>query len=59
MGDQVGIYPQDPFVPPCPLEDMFPVGAVYLTVVNTNPAVLLGFGTWVQIGQGKLVEGEP
>jgi hypothetical protein len=57
MGEQIGIFPQDPFVPALP--DLFPIGAVYLTVVNTNPAVLLGFGTWVQIGQGKLVEGEP
>lgn len=70
MAEQVGIYPQDPFVPPCPpnppgtfpapvLRELFPVGALYFTTVNVNPGVLLGFGTWVQVGQTKLLEGRP
>jgi hypothetical protein len=31
------------------LPAVFPVGAVYLTAVATNPGTLLGFGTWTQI----------
>ncbi len=30
----------------------FPVGSVYLAVVATDPATLLGYGTWSQIAKG-------
>ena len=30
----------------------FPVGALYLTVVNTNPSTLLGYGTWASFSTG-------
>ena len=36
---------------------MFPVGSTYPTVVNTNPATLLGFGTWASIGSGTVLMG--
>lgn len=31
------------------LQSVYPVGAVYISTVATNPATLFGFGTWVQI----------
>ena len=36
----------------------FPIGAVFLAVVSTNPATLLGYGTWAQIAQGKFLVGQ-
>lgn len=32
---------------------IFPVGAVYISTVSTNPATLFGFGTWVAYGTGR------
>lgn len=37
--------------------DAFPVGSVFLSVVSTNPATLLGYGTWSAIGAGKVLVG--
>lgn len=34
----------------------FPVGAVYITVINNNPGNFLG-GTWIQFGQGRTLMG--
>lgn len=31
------------------LEQVYPVGAVYISTVSTSPATLFGFGTWQQI----------
>lgn len=36
--------------------DVFPVGAVYISVTATNPSTYFG-GTWVQFGQGKTLVG--
>jgi len=45
------------------LADVYPVGAVYLSVVATSPAILFGFGTWTRLGQGRALvgvdEGDP
>jgi len=32
----------------------FPVGYIFLSMVNTNPNTLLGYGTWTYLGQGKI-----
>lgn len=37
---------------------MWPVGSVYLSVVDTDPAVLLGIGTWQAIGAGRVLVGQ-
>lgn len=37
-------------------EALYPVGSVYINAaVDTNPATLLGFGTWVTVGDGKVL----
>jgi hypothetical protein len=36
----------------------YPIGSVYLSVVSTDPATLLGFGTWAQIAQGQALFGQ-
>lgn len=35
----------------------WPVGSVFISVVPTNPATLLGFGTWVAFAQGRVLVG--
>ena len=37
--------------------DAFPVGAVFIAVVSTNPATLLGYGTWSAFGAGRMPVG--
>ncbi len=40
------------------MDDRFyPVGTIYTSVVATNPGTLLGFGTWVVFGAGKVMIG--
>jgi len=37
---------------------LFPVGSIYINSgVTTNPATLLGFGTWVAFGAGRVMVG--
>jgi hypothetical protein len=35
---------------------VYPVGSIYMSVVNTNPGTLFG-GTWVEFGSGRVVVG--
>ncbi len=36
----------------------YPVGAVFIDTIGTrNPAAILGFGTWAEIGQGRVLVG--
>jgi microcystin-dependent protein len=35
----------------------WPVGSVFISVVNTNPATLLGFGTWAAFAAGRVLVG--
>lgn len=38
------------------LQAMYPVGSVYINASSTtNPSSLLGFGTWVSVGDGKVL----
>ena len=39
------------------LATLFPVGAIYTAVVSTNPATLIGFGTWTAFGAGRVMVG--
>jgi hypothetical protein len=40
------------------LQALYPVGSVYINAsVTTNPATLLGFGTWVAFGAGRVMVG--
>lgn len=40
------------------LEKVYPVGSVYINAsVSTNPATLLGFGTWIAFGAGRVMVG--
>jgi hypothetical protein len=37
---------------------IWPVGSVYINAaVSTNPSTLLGFGTWVAFGEGRVLTG--
>lgn len=41
------------------LEAVYPVGSIYTNAtVSTNPATLLGFGTWVAFGAGRVAIGD-
>ena len=40
------------------LQSLYPVGSIYINAgVSTNPATLLGFGTWVAFGAGRVMVG--
>lgn len=41
------------------LQAMYPVGSIYINASSTtNPSSLLGFGTWVAFGEGKVLVGQ-
>lgn len=40
------------------LQSVYPVGSIYINAgVTTNPATLLGFGTWAAFGAGRVMVG--
>jgi hypothetical protein len=45
------------FVTPPGGSQAFPVGSVFIAVVATNPATLLGYGTWSAFGAGRVLVG--
>jgi hypothetical protein len=53
---------QTTYVPPAALspvlDQVYPVGSIYINATNaTNPATLLGFGTWAAFGAGRVPVG--
>ena len=43
--------------PPGDVSAAWPIGSVFISVVSTNPATLLGFGTWVATAVGRMLVG--
>lgn len=39
-------------------ENAWPIGSIYMTTVDTNPATLFGFGTWTKLPAGKVLLSE-
>ena len=40
------------------LDTIYPIGSIYTNATNgTNPGTLLGFGTWVSFGSGRVMVG--
>jgi hypothetical protein len=40
------------------IDAAYPIGSIYINAeVSTNPATLLGFGTWVRFGEGRVLIG--
>jgi hypothetical protein len=39
------------------IDTLYPVGAVYISTLSTNPATLLGRGTWSAFGAGRVPVG--
>ena len=39
------------------ITNAWPVGSIFLSTVSTNPAQLLGFGTWAAFGAGRVLVG--
>jgi len=35
----------------------FPIGSVFIAVLSTNPATLLGYGTWIAFAAGRVLVG--
>ena len=38
-------------------KSLYPVNSIYLSLNSTNPSEILGFGTWVQVAQGRSLVG--
>jgi len=43
--------------PPGDVSTAWPVGSIFMAAVSTNPATLLGFGTWAAFGAGRVPVG--
>ena len=43
--------------PPGSISACWPIGSIFMSAVATNPATLLGFGTWAAFGTGRIPVG--
>lgn len=50
-------YVDSKFAAATNLEQVYPIGSVYISVVSTNPNTLFGFGTWAAFAAGKFLVG--
>lgn len=57
QGIQGDTGPQGPAGQNGNVQAAWPVGSLFFSAVSTNPATLLGFGTWTAFGAGRLVMG--
>ena len=49
--------PKGAYAPPADVSAAWPIGSVFISVVSTNPATLLGYGTWAAFGAGRVLVG--
>lgn len=56
-GSEVDNFLRDDGTWQTPVIEAFPVGAVFIGVVSTSPATLLGYGTWSAFGAGRVLVG--
>lgn len=40
-----------------PLDQIYPVGSIYISTASTSPATLFGMGTWAAFGAGRVLVG--
>jgi hypothetical protein len=55
QGPQGDDGPIGPEGPPGTPGEAWPVGGIFIAAVSTNPATLLGYGTWAAFGAGKVL----
>lgn len=53
----MGLFIQRPRGGYAPAGQAFPIGSVFISIVSTNPATLLGYGTWSAFGAGRVLVG--
>jgi microcystin-dependent protein len=56
-GDQGPVGEQGPVGDAGQGGEAFPIGAVFLAVVSTDPGTLFGYGTWTAFGAGRMLVG--
>ena len=42
----------------CKSDESIPIGGIYLSTTNANPANTLHYGTWTRVAQGEYLVGE-